>query len=832
MTKNSRASFTALVLATLLGPALLLAAMAWWSWDRVQRDTAITINRNVELLNEHARRLLQSDAIILDRVADRIADLSWPEIIARESELSRELENLVRGVGEVDGVFVADAQGEPQVSSRFYPVPARGAATPTSLNTMNRAYFQAAQKGAELVVDGPFIDPKTGRPIFDVVKRLSARDGSFRGTAVLVISPSHLTEFWRQVVLPGDSVSLVREDGIVLARYPEVPIGADEQPARFSKIAMDIMRSADVGQFDRTPSPIDGIARTLGYRKLPGYPLYVVDAVDRGNVLNEWYPSVLAFGMLALAAAVALFLTATAVIRRARSEEAALRRAEDSEANYRALYARTPVPMHACDRNGIVTEASDRWLELMGYARGEVIGRPITSFHTPGSAAALAKGWHRAIDVGDSRDIERQFVRKSGEILDVVISAQVERDTAGNFQRVLAFVTDVTAQRRTEAALRQAQRLEAVGQLTGGIAHDFNNLLLVINGNAEVLRAGVRDAEYVRALDAIDRASKRGERLTRQLLAFSRQQTLTPSVIDLSERLPRLREMLGGSLRGDIAVAFDVPTTIWPIEVDAGELELALLNIAVNARDAMPSGGEFVVSAKNVTLSKRSSPDRLAGDFIALTLTDTGEGIAPDDMAKVFEPFFTTKEVGRGTGLGLSQVYGFTKQSGGTATVSSEIRRGTAITLYLPRSRSQPAGVAADRVVQVPAGGNETILVVEDDPEVADVSRTLLQQLGYRTLLAGDARRALELLASVPAIDLVFSDVMMPGGMSGLELARTVRQRYPHLGVLLTTGYSGGAQEAVRAGLPLIAKPYQLGDLGRHIREILAQRGAPTTTRP
>jgi PAS domain S-box-containing protein len=657
------------------------------------------------------------------------------------------------------------------------------------------------------------------------VKRLSAPDGSFRGIAALDIAAHELSECWEEVVAPGDSISLVREDGVVLARYPDVPRADGDHPARFSQVAMDTMRSAEAGQFDRTPSPIDGIARTLGYRKLPGYPLYVVSAVDRTNVLREWSEIGLTSGIFALAAVVALFLAARAVIRHTRREEAALQRAESSEANYRALYARTPVPMHACDSEGNLTAVSNRWLELLGYARDEVIGHHITSFHTTASASVVAEGWRQSIDAGGARDNEHQLVRKSGEILDVIISAQIDRDAAGTFQRVLAFVTDVTEQRRTEVALRQSQRLEAVGQLTGGIAHDFNNLLQVVDGNAELLRAGIREQRYVRALEAIDRASRRGARLTRQLLTFSRQQALSPSVIDLSEHLPRLQDMLVGSFRGDIAVSIDVPSMIWPIEVDAGELELALLNIAVNARDAMPNGGRFVVSARNVTLPTGCAPADLAGDFVALTLADTGEGILPENLLKVFEPFFTTKGVGQGTGLGLSQVYGFTKQSGGTATVETELRRGTTITLYLPRSEAQ-AVTLADGIDQIPAGGSETVLVVEDDPEVAAISRTLLEQLGYQTLLAADAHHALEVLASVPTVDLIFSDVMMPGGMSGVELARMVRQRYPHLGVLLTTGYSGGAQEAVRAGMPLISKPYHLGDLGRLIREALAQRGA------
>ena len=291
--------------------------------------------------------------------------------------------------------------------------------------------------------------------------------------------------------------------------------------------------------------------------------------------------------------------------------------------------------------------------------------------------------------------------------------------------------------------MRQAQRLEAIGQITGGIAHDFNNLLLVVIGNAELLRSAVHEEQHSRALEAIDRAGNHGARLTRQLLTFSRQQTVNPSVIDLSERLPQLQEMLVGSLRGDIAVVFEIPATVWPVEVDVGELELALLNIAVNARDAMPNGGEFVVRARNVTLTSDAAPVGLAGEFVALTLSDTGEGIAPDNVAKVFEPFFTTKEVGEGTGLGLSQVYGFTKQAGGTAAVETELGRGTTLTLYLPRGT--PPSVASTAVdAPVPLGASETILVVEDDQEVAEISRILLHQLGYRTLHAANAHRALE----------------------------------------------------------------------------------------
>jgi PAS domain S-box-containing protein len=801
---------------------MLFAAMAWWSWDQEKRDTAAINSQKVELLKEDVRRLFESDAIILGHVAEHIEGASWPEIAARQSELSTEFGALIRGVADISSVFVADSLGNVRVSGRTSAVPIDDGAAPSEPNVAAQTYFRAARGGEKLVVDGPFISRVTSQPVFNVAMRLSNSDGSFRGIAALSISPNRLTKSWRRVVTSGDSISLVCENGTVLARYP-APMEAGNRPAQFSQAAMQIMRSADAGEFVGDRSPIDGVVRNLGFRRIPGYPLYIASAVDRGNILQDWLPSVAAFGLITSLATIALILATMAVIRHTRREEDALQRAEASEANYRHLYARTPVPMHACDGDGILTAVSDRWLALLGYERDEVIGRNIASLFAADAETVAAGERRHAVGGVAAGDMECRLVRKSGELLDVVVSAQIDRDALGAVQRVLAFVTDVTAQRRTEAALRQAQRLEVVGQLTGGVAHDFNNLLMVIAGNTELLQGDACEERRIRALDAIDRATQRGARLTRQLLAFSRQQALSPSVIDLSERLQQLREMFVGSFHGDIGVTIDVPTTTWPIEVDAGELELALLNIAVNARDAMPNGGRFMVSAQNVTLTKDLAPAGPVGDFVMLTLADTGEGISPENISKIFEPFFTTKPIGKGTGLGLSQVFGFTRQSGGTTTVESILGQGTSIILYLPRCWSQ-AAERDDSAIKATCGGGETVLVVEDDLEVAEVAQAMLGQLGYRTLSATDAHHALEVLSDAPAVDLVFSDIMMPGGMAGVELVRTVRQRYPRVGVLLTTGCIGDVEASVGADIPLISKPYQLEGLGRQVGAALAKR--------
>jgi two-component system, NtrC family, sensor kinase len=378
------------------------------------------------------------------------------------------------------------------------------------------------------------------------------------------------------------------------------------------------------------------------------------------------------------------------------------------------------------------------------------------------------------------------------------------------------------AERReaAEAALRQAQRLDALGQLTGGVAHDFNNLLMVVSGSVERLRRDLAEDRFVRLLDRITAATKRGEALTRQLLSFSRRQTLTPTVVDLAQLVPDLKDVLRRSLRGNIDIPVDVPAAVCAAKVDAGELELAILNLAVNARDAMPEGGTLTIAVRTVTLDGDPALDGLAGPFVSIALTDTGCGIAPEALPRVFEPFFTTKEFGKGTGLGLSQVYGFARQSGGTVTVSSRVGQGSTFTLYLPRS-FEPVAAPAPKVESESTGvGAGTVLVVEDNPEVGEVAAAYLERLGYRVKSAASGQAALDILESTPGIDIIFSDILMPGGISGIDLARVARRRHPGVPVLLATGYSDGAQDAAGQGFRVLQKPYDIAALQQALSEV------------
>jgi len=385
---------------------------------------------------------------------------------------------------------------------------------------------------------------------------------------------------------------------------------------------------------------------------------------------------------------------------------------------------------------------------------------------------------------------------------------------------------EIRERQQAEAALRQAQRMEAIGQLTGGIAHDFNNLLMVIGGNAAMLNDAAPDDAVRRRLTAITQATERGERLTRQLLAYSRRQMLRPEPIDLRHRVQDISDMLSPSLRADIEVTVKIPEQTWPVSVDLAEFDLALLNIAVNARDAMPEGGVFRVEARNVTLDA-SDPagEGLAGDFVAVILSDTGAGMAPEVLAQAFEPYFTTKEIGLGSGLGLSQVYGFAKQSGGAASIVSAMGKGTSITLFLPRAAEEPA-VAASHVTATPLALSGRILVVEDEAEVAWVTIEVLRDIGYQAVEAKDGHAALALIEQDPTIELVLSDVVMPGGMSGLELGRTLRNQRPGLPVVLATGYPQWGSRVMDEDFTFIAKPYHREALAAAIRGALERENA------
>ena len=447
-----------------------------------------------------------------------------------------------------------------------------------------------------------------------------------------------------------------------------------------------------------------------------------------------------------------------------------------------------------------------------GLPREQVVGRTVEEILGVEAAQIPLHHLRECLRTGQPQHyVARRTLAGRTSTIDVMF-VLVPGEAEGGDRFVITSARDITEREELEAQLRQAQKMEAIGQLTGGVAHDFNNLLAVIGGNAE-LALRRPSGNTTRQMDNILRATERGVALTRQLLSFSRRHVATPQIVDLRTEMPRMAEMLRASLRGDIELRIDIADTLWPIEVDVAELEMALLNIAVNARDAMPQGGMFAIDVRNTTRGGGT----LDSDHVAIALRDTGVGIPPDVIGKVFDPFFTTKEPGEGTGLGLSQVYGFARQSGGAVSLDSVPGRGTTITIRLPRSHKALPAIAepgdASRTPPVSA----RILLVEDNPQVADVTSQMLRAMGFQVEVTDRARKALDRLErGAEEIDLLLTDVVLPDGLNGIELAARVRTRWPALPIVVTSGYNDVAPPDGLA-LPVLRKPVPYDDLHRAI---------------
>ena len=671
-----------MMVASLVLPAVLFAFAASVSFHNFQHVTDERIDRSLDILHEHALKVLQTVERTFAEIGEVVRGMSDIDIRLNEGALHARLKRIVDALPQLQGIAIMDRTGHPLVSSSISPLP-------KGLDFSDRDYFAVPAGGFAGTFISDMHEPRMGSlgPYFFALSQpRPSNDGQFNGIVTVALLPSYFESFYaRMGSSDGSYFAMARADGTFLARYPVPKDRLAKLDAR-SQLHAGIARGLERSIYT-VNAQVDQIERRIGYRKLTGFPVYVLAGAEKSAITAEWF-------------------------------------------SYMSSHL--------------------------------VFGLPATAFLFAGLWLALRRT-SRLYDEADRREL-------------------------------------------AEGALRQAQRLEAIGQLTGGVAHDFNNLLMIISGSVARLRAEVTDKKYIRIFDMIATATQRGETLTRQLLTYSRQQTLTPQVIDLSQRLPLIRDLLTRSLQADIEIKVDVPDGACGVRVDPGEFELAILNLAVNAKDAMPSGGTLSIRAKPVTLKGEVTEEGLSGEFVAIRVADTGHGIPTDVLTRVFEPFFTTKEVGKGTGLGLSQVYGFAKQSGGLATISSAEGRGTAITIYLPRSHDAPHVALPIPPAQPPADDAGTVLLVEDNADVAEVGADYLRQLGFKVRSVANAQAAIAALRLDANVDLVFSDILMPGGMNGLDLAREIGERFPGIPVLLATGYSASAQDAVRHGVVVLQK--------------------------
>ncbi len=460
---------------------------------------------------------------------------------------------------------------------------------------------------------------------------------------------------------------------------------------------------------------------------------------------------------------------------------------------------------------------------IKGYAPDEIVGEHFSRFYTREDfdAGVPKRALETAREVG-RYESEGWRVRKDGSRFWASVVIDAIRDDGGELIGFAKITRDMTEKREAELQLEESreqlfrsQKMEALGQLTGGLAHDFNNLLTAILAACELGLRNANDPEKVaRMLEGVKGSAQRGASLTKQLLAFARAQPLQMKQIDLRQFFSDVTLLLRPSLRSNIEVITEISDQLWPVNADAGALELAMLNLAFNARDAMKEGGSLKISAHNEVLN--GQPDGLRGEHVVLSVTDTGTGMSRDVVNRVFEPFFTTKSFGEGTGLGLSQVFGFMKQIGGAIIAKSEPGRGSAFTLYLPASHGRDT-------VEKGLNGHTMgrVLIVEDDTLVAELAAGMFGELGFESTVTHSAQEALETLSGGAKPSLIFTDIVMPGGISGIELARKVRNRFPELPILLTTGYS--EQVAGDHGFPVLQKPYEMDRLAGAVGNVLKQ---------
>jgi len=522
---------------------------------------------------------------------------------------------------------------------------------------------------------------------------------------------------------------------------------------------------------------------------------------------------------------------------RVRALEAAL---QEKEKKLQEIYDEAPIGYHELNERGEIISMNRTELNMLGYSFGEVFGQPIWKFVVEEEMTRKITLAKLAGDVSFHETFERTYRRRDGSTLTVLVKDRIIKDQDGKISGIRSTVEDITERRRSEEALRKSeeqlrqwQKVEAIGNLAGGVAHDFSNLLMTIKGCTEILLRNLEPEDKRREeVIEIQKAAERATSLTRQLLAFARKQVLQPQVVNLNDIVTNMTKILQRIIGEDIQLATVLEPKLWPVKVDPGQMEQVIMNLALNARDAMPRGGQLMIETANVNLNEEFTRQHVSmkpGAYVKMTVRDTGCGMDKETLNRIFEPFFTTKEKGKGTGLGLSTVYGIIKQSGGNIWAASELGQGSTFTIYLPKDTSAVPKKYRPKPAQppLPIRGTETILLVEDEAAVRSMLRQTLESNGYKVLEAPDGQEAINICQNYPGpIHLLLTDVIMPG-MNGRELSQILSRRFPKLKVLFMSGYPDNSIVHLGTLEPptmFLQKPFTLSTLEMKVREILDAR--------
>jgi signal transduction histidine kinase len=690
--RNQRRILASLRMGVVLGvtlPLILFCVVAAIRYQQVWRESRANGERTVRIVGEHALKLLDTSEVLLDWTGELVNGQTDAQITANQAQLHAKLAGLVKELPQVQSVWVVDAAGRPLLSNRYMPAP-------RELDLSDRESFIAHRAGYRgMYVTGPLVGKKTREVFFDLTERRENAAGGFAGTVQVSLYPRYLVDFYREVAASelDTTIGLVRKDGVVLARWPDVGVDARLQPS--SSLLREIAAQKTSGSL-MLRSTIDNVERLVSYRKVGNYPLYVTAGIRRGAIVAAWGREMFWLGLFTILGSVALGAAGLLALRKTRRE-----------------------------------------LQLANRLYAESMQR-----------------------------------------------------------------------KQVEHALLHAQKMEALGHLTGGVAHDFNNLLMVIGMNAQLLKQSWPALANNARLEAIQRSVSGGAKLTRQLLSFSRRQPLLPATIDLHAELPAIAELCAPVLGKTISMSVQVAPGTPALSIDRAELELSLINLAINARHAMPNGGRFDVLA-----------GALADAQLEIAVRDSGCGIAPDILARVAEPFFSTRPTGEGTGLGLAQVSTMCQRAGGSMIIDSTLGEGTTVRLRFPAARI--AELAPQDEALAPATFAMRLLLVEDNSEIAAATQLALESLGCTVQRCASADEALAVLRTGTLPDAVLSDIMMPGTMDGIGLARHLREHHPDLPVALMTGYAERLADAEALTIRVLPKPFDVQGL-RHLLAWLA----------
>jgi signal transduction histidine kinase len=740
------------------------------------------------------------------------------------------------------------------------------------INIAARRYFANVLKTGAFTVGEFSTGLATGRKIVQFALPFYGDDGRMGGVIVAGLGLDWLADYIARKGVPeGAALAITDRNGTYLARYPHNDqfVGTKMPGEKYLK--MDERGAVDI-------LTVDGVERIEGYSALGADSggLVVSFGLDKAQAFTEiQHRTQRGIFLIALSTSLVLVLTwlgarrfihrplaqlvdaanqwrlgeytrrvdirdkseiarvadafnsmADALEHREHQLSEAKEKAEEAAARITTIFESTTDSVAIVDRDWRVSYLNGRAWTQIGEGR-DPIGAKLWEAFQDAADMEIFSYLREAMSDQRPASFEARCPRRG--VWYAFNAFPSSEGLAVFFRDITEHKQAVEARRLMQEQLHQSQKMESVGQLTGGIAHDFNNLLMVVSGNLELIEEAADNGRVRQFAAAARRATDRGAKLTAQLLAFSRQRRLSPKLVNANELISEFQGLIRQAAGGACEVKLRTDEPLWLCHIDPPLLETALLNLALNGRDAMPDGGVLEIQTRNVVLDEGAAAGCLPGSYVMVSVTDTGCGMPPEVRDRVFEPFFTTKEVGKGTGLGLSMVYGFVRQSGGYVAVESAPGVGTAVALYLPKAIQKPD--AEVEAVQMPAipGGSERILVVEDNEDILEVTSARLTALGYRVVCARNGAEAIQIFESGQEFELLFSDVVMPNGMSGVELAREARRLNKGIKVLLTSGYAGDVLERHRAvdEFPIIDKPFRLADLARRLRSILHEAQDP-----